>query len=264
MHVVQTCISVIKPLHQLNAARFDTTPILKRLAAAARQLAELKGVAETIPNQGMLINTLSMQEAKDSSEIENIVTTHDELFQESLTPDRVSSAATKEVLRYKHALHVGFRAVRKTGLLTMNNILEIQGALEHNKAGFRKIPGTHLKDGAGRTVYTPPQDLNEITSLMTDVERFINDDQLFNADPLIKMALIHHQFESIHPFFDGNGRTGRIINILYLVKQGLLDGISSIRSLITTASSSRFARPMSGRSGYCICLPVLKPRRRSV
>jgi Fic family protein len=223
MHVVQTCISVIKPLHQLNAARFDTTPILKRLAAAARQLAELKGVAETIPNQGMLINTLSMQEAKDSSEIENIVTTHDELFQESLTPDRVSSAATKEVLRYKHALHVGFRAVRKTGLLTMNNILEIQGALEHNKAGFRKIPGTHLKDGAGRTVYTPPQDLNEITSLMTDVERFINDDQLFNADPLIKMALIHHQFESIHPFFDGNGRTGRIINILYLVKQGLLD-----------------------------------------
>jgi Fic family protein len=118
---------------------------------------------------------------------------------------------------------VGFDLVRSSGLLTSNHIVQIQGELERNNAGFRKLPGTALRDGAGRTVYTPPQDPAEITALMTDLERFINDAGLFDADPLIKMALIHHQFESIHPFYDGNGRTGRIVNVLYLVKEGLLD-----------------------------------------
>ena len=213
----------IAPLHQLGSARFETASILKKLSAASRKLAELKGVAGTIPNQGILINTLTLQEDKDSSEIENIVTTHDQLFQEALSPASSFNPAAKEVLRYREALFVGFEVVSKAGLLTNNHILEIQAALEENRAGFRQLPGTSLKNNAGEIIYSPPQDLNEIQALMSDLERFINEDDLFDADPLIKMALIHHQFESIHPFYDGNGRTGRILNILYLVKNGLLD-----------------------------------------
>ena len=210
-------------IETLDARRFDTPAILRRLASSSRKLAELKGIAASMPNQGILINTLGLQEAKDSSEIENIVTTHDELFKDDVLPKAFANPAAKEVLRYRQALRVGFNLVRQSGLLTSNHIVQIQGELERNNAGFRKLPGTALKDGAGRTVYTPPQDPAEITALMTDLERFINDAGLFDADPLIKMALIHHQFESIHPFYDGNGRTGRIVNVLYLVKEGLLD-----------------------------------------
>lgn len=213
----------LRPLTQLSAARFETAPILKKLATASRQLAELKGVAASIPHQGILINTLGMQEAKDSSAIENIVTTHDELFKDEVFPHGLSNVAAKEVLRYRQALRVGFDAVQQSGLLTSNDIIQIQATLEQNSAGFRKLPGTELRDGAGRTVYTPPQDHATVVSLMTDLERFINVENGFDADPLIKMALVHHQFESIHPFYDGNGRTGRIINVLYLVKQDLLD-----------------------------------------
>jgi Fic family protein len=214
---------VIAPLDHLDPGRFETGPILKRLAAASRQLAELKGVAASIPHQGILINTLGLQEAKDSSEIENIVTTHDELFQGEGLGDGEHGPAAKEVLRYRQALWVGFEAVKQTGLLTNNHILEIQAELERNNAGFRRLPGTALRNNAGEAVYTPPQDYDTIVSLMRDLERFINDSELFDADPLIKMALIHHQFESIHPFYDGNGRTGRLINVLYLVKEHLLD-----------------------------------------
>lgn len=212
----------IASLEQLPPERFETAAILKRLNAASRKLAELKGVAASIPHQGILINTLGLQEAKDSSAIENIVTTHDELFREEAFPEGANSPATKEVARYRQALRVGFDAVRKTGLLTSNHILTIQQQLEHNRAGFRKVPGTSLKDGAGRVIYTPPSP-ELVPDLMGDLQRFINDDGRFVADPLIKMALIHHQFESIHPFYDGNGRTGRIVNVLYLVKEGLLD-----------------------------------------
>jgi Fic family protein len=210
-------------LETLDARRFETPAILKRLASSSRKLAELKGIAASMPNQGILINTLGLQEAKDSSEIENIVTTHDELFKDDVLPEAFANPAAKEVLRYRQALRVGFDLVSHSGLLTLNHIVQIQGELEKNNAGFRKLPGTALKDGAGRTVYTPPQDPAEITALMTDLERFINDAGLFDVDPLIKMALIHHQFESIHPFYDGNGRTGRIVNVLFLVKEGLLD-----------------------------------------
>jgi len=164
-----------------------------------------------------------LQEAKDSSEIENIVTTHDELFKDDVWPETFTNPAAKEVLRYRQALRVGFEQVRSSGLLTANHIVTIQAELERNNAGFRKLPGTALKDGASRTVYTPPQDPAEIVALMGGLERFINEPRLFDADPLIKMALIHHQFESIHPFYDGNGRTGRILNVLYLVKESLLD-----------------------------------------
>ncbi len=216
-------MTVLPSLETLNAARFDTPAILKRLASASRALAELKGVAASIPNQSILINTLGLQEAKDSSEIENIVTTHDELFKDDVLPEAFANPAAKEVLRYRQALHLGYRQVRDIGLITANHIVDIQAELERNNASFRKLPGTALKTGAGETVYTPPQDPAEIVALMSDLERFINDGERFAVDPLIRMALIHHQFESIHPFYDGNGRTGRILNVLYLVKEGLLD-----------------------------------------
>jgi Fic family protein len=186
-------------------------------------LAELKGVTAIIPNQNILINTLSLQEAKDSSEIENIITTHDELYKSDEFARNFASQAAKEVYSYSTALKNGYEKVKQTGLLTNNLILEIQETLEENKAGYRKLSGTALKnDRTGETVYMPPQNPDEIISLMSNLEQFINNDELSQLDPLIKMAVIHHQFETIHPFYDGNGRTGRIINILYLVKQGLL------------------------------------------
>ncbi|MDR1969369.1 MAG: Fic family protein [Burkholderiaceae bacterium] len=208
-------------LEHLDPARFETPAILKRLVSAHRWLAEFKGVAAAMPNQDILLSTLGLQEAKDSSEIENIVTTHDELFRET-AQDTATSPAAKEVARYNRALRAGFEAVRRAGLLTGNHIIEIQSVLEQNRAGYRKVPGTVLKNGAGQVVYTPPTP-ELLPRLMSDLERFINDNALFDADPLVKIALIHHQFESIHPFYDGNGRTGRIVNVLYLVKEGLLD-----------------------------------------
>lgn len=212
----------ILPLERLEASRFDTPLVLKRLAAAGRQLAELKGVAGTIPHQGILINTLGLQEAKDSSAIENIVTTHDDLFREADVADEATTLAAKEVARYKQALRTGFESVVAQGILTGNHIQAIQAVLENNRAGYRKVPGTSLKDDAGRVIYTPPSP-EHVPELMRDLERFLNEPDLLSVDPLIKMALAHHQFESIHPFYDGNGRTGRIMNVLYLVKEGLLD-----------------------------------------
>ena len=220
---MELLMSPITSLEKLDVARFESPAILKKLAISSRRLAELKGIAGSIPNQGILINTLSLQEAKDSSEIENIVTTHDELFKDDVLPEAFANPAAKEVLRYRQALRVGYEQVKRSGLLTANHIVDIQAELERNNAGLRKLPGTALKDGGGQIVYMPPQDHAEIVTLMSALERFINDDALFDVDPLIKMALIHHQFESIHPFYDGNGRTGRILNVLYLVKEGLLD-----------------------------------------
>ena len=212
----------IPHLQTLKPSRFESPALLKKLNAATRKLAELKGIADSIPNQGILINTLGLQEAKDSSAIENIITTHDELFKDDASPKSSTNPAAKEVLRYRQALRVGFDRVCETRLLTLNHILEIQSVLETNQAGFRKVPGTVLKDGTGRIVYAPPAP-QEIPALMDGLERFMNDPEVFDADPIIKMALSHHQFESIHPFYDGNGRTGRILNVLYLVQQGLLD-----------------------------------------
>jgi Fic family protein len=212
----------IAPLHALSPDRFETAPILKRLNIASRNLAELKGVAASIPNQNILISTLSLQEARDSSAIENIVTTQDDLYRED-DPAAAAGTAIKEVLRYRQALRAGAVQVRDTDLLTLNTILDIQQQLECNRAGLRKLPGTALRDGAGQLVYEPPQDANEVARLMGELERFIHDEPPFQADPLVKMALIHHQFESIHPFYDGNGRTGRIVNVLYLMKEDLLE-----------------------------------------
>ena len=164
-------------------------------------------------------------EAKDSSEVENIVTTQDDLYQgaaESFS-NFVANSATKEVLNYREVLQHGFHLVKEKGVLTSSVIKEIQKMLEHNSAGFRSVPGTALKRSDGKTVYTPPQDKQTILELMDNLERFINDDSLSELDPLIKLAIIHHQFESIHPFYDGNGRTGRIICVLYLVLTGCFD-----------------------------------------
>ncbi len=202
----------------------ETKTVLKKLAKAHRALAELKGITGIIPNQSILISTLSLQEAKDSSAIENIITTHDELYKSDVSAKQFANFAAKEVYSYAAALQNGYQQVKKSGLLVNNNILEIQQTLVENSAGFRKLPGTVLKnDQTGEIVYSPPQDESQIRWLMNNLEQFINDDNLSDADPLTKMAVIHHQFESIHPFYDGNGRTGRIINILYLVKYGLLD-----------------------------------------
>jgi len=203
---------------------FETKQIFKKLQAASRALAELKGVALTIPNQNILISTLSLQEAKDSSAIENIITTQDELYRSDVKRGYFASTAAKEVHRYASALRSGFQSVKETGLLTNNHIQAIQAELEGNNAGFRSQAGTVLKnDQTNEVIYTPPQSYENILYYMKNLEGYINNPELCELDPLIKMAIIHHQFESIHPFFDGNGRTGRIINILYLVQNGLLD-----------------------------------------
>lgn len=203
----------------------ETIPVLRALAAANRSLAELKGRASSIPNQGILIDTLSLQEAKASSEIENIVTTQDELFQADFFPDGPQSPAAKEVSLYRNALQLGYERLQQTdGLLLNTTLTDMFRLLKRRDDGFRNTPGTALKNEAtGEIVFVPPQDAHEIVSHMTDLERFINDDSLSTLDPLIKMALIHHQFESIHPFPDGNGRIGRILNVLYLTRTSLLD-----------------------------------------
>ena len=204
------------------AEDLETKSILKQLPAAHAALAELKGIVRSIPNQIILLNTLGIQEAKDSSSVENIITTHDELYKANLDFEVNTSPDVKEVQNYVAAMKRGFELLQTRGLLTNQTILKIQETLEGNNAGFRKLPGTALKNAqTGEIVYLPPQDPNEILSLMANLEQFINDPELSDYDPLVKMAIIHYQFESIHPFYDGNGRTGRILNILYLVLTGL-------------------------------------------
>lgn len=203
----------------------ETKTVLRQANKANRKLAELKGVAQAIPNERILISSLTLQEAKDSSAVENIVTTQDDLYRAGLDANfTLIGAATKEVLFYREAINEGFKLVRNKNILALNDIKRIQEVLEQNSAGFRTTPGTQLKRSSdGAVIYTPPQDGQRIVELMSNLEQFINDDELCPIDPLVKMAIIHHQFESIHPFYDGNGRTGRIVNILYLVTSGLLD-----------------------------------------
>jgi Fic family protein len=203
-------------------ADLEAKQVLKRLAGAHRALAELKGFADTMPNKNILINAVTINEAKDSSEIENIITTHDELFKAMSQPNYQNPAA-KEVVNYRTALWKGYEAIKNTQILTINMMVEIQQNIENNRAGIRKLPGTVLKNEAtGEVIYTPPSGEQEIMALLSNLESYMNDDH-DEIDPLIKLAVIHHQFESIHPFYDGNGRTGRIINVLYLVLKELLD-----------------------------------------
>jgi len=222
-------VNVLNPTYRLPTLpphdELETPAVLRELARAHRHLAELKGRAASIPNQAILIDTLSLQEAKASSEIENIVTTQDELFRASLFFDGPGSPAAKEVANYRDALKRGFDSLHQNhGLLTNNAIIDMFRVLKRTTEGFRSTPGTALKNEAtGAVVYVPPQDRDEIITQMSALERFINDDAASDLDPLVKMALIHHQFESIHPFSDGNGRIGRIVNVLYLTRTGLLE-----------------------------------------
>ena len=199
----------------------ETTKVLKKAISANRALAKLNGVAKIIPNQNILINSLVLQEAKDSSEIENIITTHDELFRAGLDIASVTNE-TKEVQHYKEALLKGYALVQESGLLLKRDIVDIQQELEQNDAGVRRQSGTVLRNMAtGEVVFEPPQEYEVIQDLLTNLEQYINESN--DIDPLVNMAIIHYQFESIHPFYDGNGRTGRIINILYLILKELLD-----------------------------------------
>ena len=201
----------------------ETKAVLKKAISANTALARLNGATSLIPNQAVLINSLVLQEAKDSSEIENIITTHDDLYRSSIDASNLSQAV-KEVRHYGEALRKGFELVTHNKLLLVKDIVQIQSILEKNDAGIRKQGGTKLKnDQTGEVIFVPPQYEDDIRNALSNLERYINDAELDDIDPLIKMAVIHHQFETIHPFYDGNGRTGRILNILYLVLSELLD-----------------------------------------
>lgn len=205
-----------------NDYDLKTSKILEYLNSASRSLAELKGFANSIPNQHILINAITINEAKDSSAIENIVTTHDSIYK-VLTESGFKDGAAKEVVDYRSAVWHGYEIIREKGFISTNILVELQAMIEPNKSGIRKNPGTNLVNSlTGEIIYTPPQSESEIRDLLKNLEDYINnyDDDI---DPLIKMALIHYQFESIHPFYDGNGRTGRILNVLYLVLNNLLD-----------------------------------------
>lgn len=201
-------------------AELETKAVLKQAIAANRVLANLRGLAAQIPNQGMLISSIVLQEARLSSEIENIVTSNDELYRADADPDGKTDPHTKEVLRYREALFHGFSAL-KTRPLTSNLFIEIVQRIKQTGFQIRAIPGTALKNEQGEIVYTPPVGETVIRDKLSNLEQFIHADD--DLDPLVKMAVIHYQFEAIHPFPDGNGRTGRIINLLYLVDKGLLD-----------------------------------------
>lgn len=208
-----------------NWVDFQTPELLKVLVSAHRHLAELKGCAASIPNQAILINTLALQEAKASSEVESYITTQDELFQADLHIAEWVSPAAKEVSRYREALTRGFERMRhQQGILSNGTLIALFQLLKNSSEGFRTGGGTVLKnEKTGATVFVPPQNASSVQEHMGALERFINDETVDDLDPLVRMALIHHQFESIHPFSDGNGRIGRILCVLYLVRTGLLD-----------------------------------------
>ena len=201
----------------------ESPEILRHLAKAARHLGELNGLCTSLPDPQLMINTIILQESKDSSAIENIVTTQDELYKAAIEEGMASNAA-KEVLSYREALYVGLEkmTVQKNLLLT-NTMVEIVQTIKQNKSGIRTAPGTALKNAInGEIIYTPPCCEDVLREKLALLEQFINNPDSSSLDPLVKMALIHYQFEAIHPFADGNGRTGRIVNALYLVQQELL------------------------------------------
>ena len=227
-----------------DGIELNTVAVLKALAGANRVLGELVGRASAIPNQEILVDTLTLQEAYVSSAIENIVTTQDELFQADSHPEESTvSPPTKEVMRYRHALKKGHRRlIESGGQITDNMLIEIYQEIKDCKDGFRKHP-VYVGNRAEReVVYTPPKDPGEVEELMHSLLRFINDDSPNSVDPLVKMALLHLQFESIHPFSDGNGRVGRILNVLYLIKMGLLDSPILYLSRMILLSKERYYR----------------------
>lgn len=201
----------------------ETPDVLRQAARAHRALAELKGSVRAIPNAGILINSLSLQEARDSSTVENIVTTQDEVYRGGIEDMQLTTPAAKEVHRYASALHHGFAVLTRTGIIRASDVIEIHELLCSVNTGFRRLPGTMLRNAVTQeVVYVPPQDIKVIEQLMDNFLECFHDSDRWGIDPLVQMAVLHHQFESIHPFYDGNGRTGRILNLLHLIKHDLL------------------------------------------
>jgi Fic family protein len=199
----------------------ETKPILRRCVAAGRALATLRQAAKLIPNQDVLINTIPLREAKDSSAIENIVTTNDKLFRYASIDTEKADDATKETLRYRAALFQGYRDIQRRPLST-NVAISICRTIKNVELNVRRTPGTVLRNqGTGQVIYTPPEGETVLRSKLANWETYLH--ETVEVDPIIRMAVAHYQFEAIHPFPDGNGRTGRVINILYLIEQGLLD-----------------------------------------
>jgi Fic family protein len=198
----------------------ETNAVLKRCVAARSALAELKGVGEAIPNQSLLIRSIGLQEARSSSEIENIVTTTDDLYQALADSIDKTTPATKEVLRYQEALQAGIAAMVQRPVLTTSLFCELASHIKQCDMNIRTMSGTRIEAGSGNVVYTPPEGESVIRAKLRNLEDYIHGSS--DVDPLIKLAVMHYQFEAIHPFTDGNGRTGRILNVLYLVQQELL------------------------------------------
>jgi Fic family protein len=205
-------------------ANLETPDIFKQIIKANKLLAELKGYCQTLPNPNLLLNTIVLQESKESSAIENIVTTQDELYKASLNiTDRIKNPAAKEVIQYREAMYWGLNQMNKNGLITTNLLVGIMQKLRDTDDNIRRNPGTKLANPSTKAVvYTPPEGEEIIRQKLAELEKFINDDEYSDLDPLVKMAVIHYQFEAIHPFSDGNGRTGRILNVLYLINKDLL------------------------------------------
>lgn len=198
----------------------ETKPIMRKVIRASRELSELNGALRNLPNPTLFLDTIHLHEAKSSSEIENIVTTNDDLYRDMVADQKMGNPAVKEVLRYKKALWIGLERIEQRPFITTNLCVDIVQCIKSNTAGIRSTPGTVLANTYGEVLYTPPSGESVIRDKMADLERFINESD--NLDPLIKMALLHYQFEAIHPFVDGNGRTGRILLLVYLKLTGLL------------------------------------------
>ncbi|GHV79061.1 adenosine monophosphate-protein transferase [Spirochaetia bacterium] len=235
------------PLLPVDLQKIETPGVLRKEAQARGALAELKGFAAVIPNQSILINAIALQEAQESSAIENIVTTRDKLYQSLTFGNQAIDAATKEVINYREAIAKGAGLIAKRGLLSISDIVQIQEIIAGNNAGIRRLPGTALvNDSTEEVVYTPPQDYDEICRLLNNFCEYLNGDE----DSLWKMAVLHYQFETIHPFYDGNGRTGRILNILYLLlKKHITTPILYLSSYIIKTKNQYYELLQEVRTG---------------
>jgi Fic family protein len=202
-------------------ADLETKTVLLKTISASRALAQLNGAIRNLPNPTLFLDTIHLQEAKASSAIENIITTNDDLYQALIAEKNFQNPETKEVIRYKEALWLGLERMKSRPFITTNLCIELVQTIKGNTAGIRNTPGTTLSNPAGEVIYTPPAGENVIREKLANWEKFINEDDSF--DPLIKMGLMHYQFEAIHPFADGNGRTGRILLLLFLNQTGLLE-----------------------------------------
>ncbi len=202
-------------------AELETKEILTKTIRASRALAQLNGAIRNLPNPSLFLDTLHLQEAKASSEIENIITTNDDLYQAVVADKKFDNPATKEVISYKEAIWLGFSRLEQRPFITTNLCIELVQCIKQNTAGIRTTPGTTLSNRQGEVIYTPPSGEQVIREKMANLETFINEND--SIDPLIKMAISHYQFEAIHPFSDGNGRTGRILLLLQLKLEKLLD-----------------------------------------